>query len=916
MVYSQNQKPHAALSPTIVHNSLNLIFRLLVIIGQPFFVIFTYLLLVTIFGLHATGYIIKNFFNKVLLIPTGFQKKIKDYRTVLTKFYPKLNKTDFLSLRWLNIKKHGDIFRSSPPPPSVWKSFVLKTTNNVKTYIKTILGKLSQIPKLTKIVLKFFVQLNLSINKNLHLVVARLKLLRFILIKSKVKAKTKITKLALVKIFIFGFLASIFTATLSGFLFWRIILKDLPLPQELTKRNVDTSTKIYDRNGILLYTIFDDKNRTPVKLDSIPLQARLATLAIEDSEFYSHPGFSIRGIVRATLKNWRQGELTGGSTITQQLVKNALLSSEKTLIRKIREITLAVEVEMTYSKNEILEMYLNEVSYGGTAYGVQEAARTYFGKDVESLTLAESALLAGLPKSPTQYSPFGTNPQSAIDRKNEVLNLMYQNGFITNDQKEEAKNENLQFAENKTDIKAPHFVMFVRQKLEEKYGKEVVEKGGLNVVTTLDYEVQKLAETAVKEEVDKLTKLNVRNGAAVVISPATGEILAMVGSKNYFDTQNDGNVNITTSLRQPGSSIKIVNYAYALSHGYTPATIIPDTPITFLIPNLPPYTPKNYEGGFRGNLTLRSAFAESRNIPAVKVLNSYGVRNMIEMGQKMGITTWNNPDDYGLSLTLGGGEVKLIDLSYAYATVANYGEKPDEKYILKITNSKGKILEDNLCGTKEASLVAITYASSSADKNTEGLDKCAGQKVLDPRVAFIITDILKDNNARSPSFGTNSLLVIPNHKEVAVKTGTSNNLRDNLTLGYNQTYLVASWVGNNDNSEMARIASGVTGASPIFNKIMSALVQNQENHDWTVPEGLSQVPICTITGTLSCDGCPSVRKEWFLKENAPQKTCSPEWFKVNDENVAVEDSTAPKTEIKYEFYEPEKPKKKKFLFDN
>ncbi len=374
------------------------------------------------------------------------------------------------------------------------------------------------------------------------------------------------------------------------FTFWLTILKGLPSPKELVTRDVEVSTKIYDRNGVLLYKIYKDQNRTIVPLDQIPLHVRLATLAIEDAEFYVHPGFSVRGILRATLRNLKRGELTGGSTITQQLVKNALLSSEKTIVRKIKEIILAVGVELVFTKDEILEMYLNEVSYGGTAYGIQEAAQLYFDKDVGKLTLAEAALLAGLPKSPTKFSPFGSNPELGLARQKEVLKLMRVNKYITKEHVKAAEKEELTFAPNEIDIKAPHFVMYVRQALVEKYGEEVVEKGGLEVMTTLDYSIQKMAEEVVKQEVEKLSRLKVGNGAALVIDSATGEILAMVGSKDYFDTESDGNVNVTTRLRQPGSSIKIINYAYALSNGYTPASILSDTPITFSVAGQPPYS--------------------------------------------------------------------------------------------------------------------------------------------------------------------------------------------------------------------------------------------------------------------------------------------------------------------------------------
>ena len=650
--------------------------------------------------------------------------------------------------------------------------------------------------------------------------------------------------------------------SLLVFAFWLAFIKDLPHPRQLIARQIEVSTKIYDRNGVLLYKIFKDQNRTPVALEDIPLHVRLATLAIEDAEFYQHPGFSLRGIFRALYKNITEGELSGGSTITQQLVKNALLNPEKTFSRKVREMILSIEVEATYSKDEILEMYLNEVSYGGTAYGIQEASQVYFGKDVGDLSLAEAALLAGLPKSPTKFSPYGPNPQASFEREREVLRLMAINKFITYEESRRAMEEKITFAPNRTDIKAPHFVMYVKGILVEKYGEEVVETGGLEVITTLDYEIQRLAESVVKEEVDKLARLNVTNGATVVLDPQTGEVLAMVGSRDYFDTQHDGNVNVTTSLRQPGSSIKIVNYAQALSNGYTAASILSDTPVTFSVPGQPPYSPKNYDGAFRGNLTLRSALGESRNVPAVKVLASYGVTKMIEMGTKMGISTWTDPSRYGLSLTLGGGEVKLIDLARAYATIAAYGKRPELVSITKVTNYKGKVLDEHSC---------TTQAAASEVEAAAPRPPCFEQ-VLDPRVSFLLIDILKDNFARAPAFGSFSQLVIPGREDIAVKTGTSNELKDNLTVGFNQKYLVAVWVGNNDATPMARIASGVTGAAPIWNKILGALVTGTPEEPWPAPSGLEQVAICVVSGTLPCEGCPT-RNEWFLTENKPTTAC-------------------------------------------
>lgn len=682
----------------------------------------------------------------------------------------------------------------------------------------------------------------------------------------------------------------------SGGMFYWYILKDLPSPSNLANRHVPVSTKIYDRNGIPLYTIYKDYNRTPVALTKIPFQMKLATLAVEDANFYNHSGFSIKGIVRSVRDNWEKGSVAGGSTITQQLVKNALLTPEKTFIRKLKEVTLAIMVEQTYSKDEILEMYLNEVPFGGTAYGVQEAAQTFFSKNIEEVTLGEAALLAGLPKSPTQYSPYGATPERAILRQKQVLSLMKENGFITQAQFDHAEGENLTFASHKTDIKAPHFVAYVREILERQYGKEMVENGGLSVTTSLDYRIQELAEKTVKEEVEKLGRLHVGNGAALVENPKTGEILAMVGSKDYFDSAHGGNVNVTTRLRQPGSSIKVVNYAYALSHGYTPASLLDDSPITYLTDGQPPYTPKNYENGFRGKISLRAALAESRNIPAVRILYANGIANMMDLGTQMGITSWENPDKYGLSLTLGGGEVRLLDLTRVYATLANYGEKPPINPILEVKNYKGEIIDNRVCdeGATQSSLRAersnlsptpttgyqtsnmfssqVLAASESASlvpltSENQPLITCHSVSVLDPRVAFQITDILKDNNARAPSFGTNSLLVVNKHPEVAVKTGTSNDLRDNLAVGYTKDYVVAVWVGNNDNSPMERIASGVTGATPIWNKILTPLLKETESYEWPIPENMQKLSVC------------GKREEWFLIENTPSKFCFEEWIK-------------------------------------
>ncbi len=854
-----SKKINEKLAPKLIKKSLNTAFRLLVFIGKPFYFLIIIFPLSTIFyGLEIIKVFLKQFPKAFFLIKP--ERKIPSKGTIFT--------SKFLSVKILfskTKKSLGHFFKK------------------IQRFEEKVKNEASRLVWNTEI---FFLATDKLFEKALIYFKNRIRQLE--LRKKFQKPSLRPSKISVIKFLTLISLVIFLSGVIGAIFFWSFILKDLPSPKQLTKRILPASTKIYDRNGILLYTIYKNQNRTPVHLNQIPMHVRLATIAAEDAEFYSHPGFSLKGILRAIIKMIKEGKITGGSTITQQLVKNAFLSPEKTITRKLKELVLAIQAELAFSKDEILEMYLNEVSYGGTAYGIQEAARTYFNKNVNQLSLGEAALLAGLPQSPTLYSPFGPNPENSLIRQKEVLRRMQENGFITQEQRVKAENETLIFAQNIIPIKAPHFVFYVKEELEKKYGKEQVEQGGLEIITTLDYQIQLLAEKVVKEEVEKLKNLNVTNGAAIVLSPKTGEILAMVGSKDYFDSSIDGKVNVALRPRQPGSSIKIVNYSYALSNGFTPATIIPDTPVTFYIKGQPPYSPKNYDNDFRGNITLRSAFAESRNVPAVKVLATYGVDKMIEMGKKLGITTWNDPKNYGLSLTLGGGEVKLLDLARVYATIANYGRKPEIRSILKVSDYKGRILEEFKCDFEKPFSLSEVVATSSSFKNFLEITKgCYTEQVLDPRIAFLITNILSDNQARAASFGINSLLVIPNHKEVAVKTGTSNNLKDNLAIGYTQNYVVAVWVGNNDNSPMAKIASGITGATPIFNKIMSALLKDSPNEEWPIPPRIVQLPICPYTGTLACEGCP-VKMEWFLEENKPKIACSPEWFKekpLTSENI-------------------------------
>ncbi len=668
-------------------------------------------------------------------------------------------------------------------------------------------------------------------------------------------------------------------------MFWWIT-KDLPT-KNLTDRDIDLTTKIYDRNGKLLYNIYADKNRTLLPFDQIPQNIKSATIAIEDKDFYKHKGFDILGVIRAATSIVFKQELQGGSTITQQLVKTAFLSPERNLTRKIKELYLSYQVESKFSKNQILEMYLNEVPYGGTAYGIEAASQTYFGKKVSELNLGESALIAGLPQSPTTYSPFGNNPKLAKQRQAEVLRRMVEDKTITAEESEKAISEVLIFSQPNIDIKAPHFVLFIKDQLAQKYGDALVEQGGLKVTTTLDLDIQETAQDAVTTEVAKLKSYNVGNGAAMVTNPKTGEILAMVGSRDYFDTANDGNVNVTTSLRQPGSSIKPINYAGGLMNGLTAGTVIVDGPVTFK--GTPPYTPKNYDGKFHGAVTFRKALANSYNIPAVKVLAYNTVPFMLELAQKMGITTFGDSSRHGLSLTLGGGEVKMIEMTTAFSAFANKGITHEAYGIIKVEDKDGKILEEHL------------------PEN--------GKQAIPEEVAFIISHILADNQARADAFGTGSQLNIPG-KVVSVKTGTTDDIRDNWTIGFTPSYLTAVWVGNNDNKPLNRsLTSGVTGAAPIWNKIMKSLLKNKEIETLVTPENVVSRATCVGIGEKKDDGTTSCKSqiEFYVKGTEPKNEESKfvkgdVWFDPKTRKI-VQPGTAEAIEKKdavvvTDFYQP------------
>ncbi len=678
---------------------------------------------------------------------------------------------------------------------------------------------------------------------------------------------------------VIGFLVILFSSVI-------FFATQIPSASDLINRDITASTKIFDRDKELLYDIYLDQNRTPIKLTEVPEYVKQATISIEDKDFYKHGGFSITGILRSVfnLAIYRKVE-GGGSTLTQQLVKNALLSPETSLVRKLKELILAIQVEKTYTKDQILEMYLNEIPYGGTAYGIESAANLYFGKPAKELSLAEASLLAGLPQRPSVYSPYGTYPELSKNRQKEVLRRMVEDGYITKDQEKSANKEELTYRtkQNELGFKAPHFVLYVKQKLIEQFGDKLVEQGGLKVTTSLDYKIQEKAQEIVKKEVEKLNSSKIGNGAAVVLDPRTGEILALVGSKDYFGKSLpegciegetcvfEPNVNVALSLRQPGSATKPITYAKALEKGYTANYTLMDVKTEF--PGgigLPNYNPVNYDGQFRGPVQIRYALGNSFNIPAVKMLALVGVKDVLEQGYRMGITTWEpseeNVNSVGLSLALGGREVRLLDLTSAFGVLANKGEQLDPVSILKVEDSKGKVLFE--------------------------YKKPDGKKVLDDGIAFIISDILADNAARTGAFGSNSYLNISG-KTVAVKTGTTDQKRDNWTIGYTPSIVVGVWVGNNDNTPLdPKIASGVTGSSPVWAAIMREILKDKSNESFERPSKVIQVDVDGLMSGRPRSGSPT-RKEYFIAGTEPkgespsyqnQKVCKTNLHRLANDN--------------------------------
>lgn len=669
--------------------------------------------------------------------------------------------------------------------------------------------------------------------------------------------QSRLKTMRLLRLLAIGFLVAVVLAIIGFFVLFAYFARQLPEPGGVM-RDAGFSSKIYDRNGELLYDLFQDERRNQITYEQIGEDLRNATIAVEDKDFYRHKGFDILTILRIPYNLVVRRRVIGGSTLTQQLVKNALLSNERTLGRKFKELVLAMQIERKYSKEEILTMYLNEAPYGGTAWGVGTAAEIYFNKKPNELNLVESAFLAGLPQRPSAYSPYSGKKDADGEplwkmRTRGVLNRMREDGYITRVIHEDALSalEDLTFERRALEIKAPHFVFYVRDQLVEMFGEEVVDRGGLKVTTTLDLPLHNKAQAIVNDEITKLEEskydYHISNGASITMNPKTGEILSMVGSRDYFNNEKDGQFNVAVDgLRQPGSSIKPITYLAMLQRGYTPATMLVDARTNFAINDaIKRYEPVNYDGKYRGPVSLRDSLGSSLNVPAVKSLAIVGVDSFLNLAYQMGLRTLEpteaNLKRFGYAVTLGGAEVYMLDLISAYSSFANGGIKTEPVSILKIEDQTGKVLYEHR--------------------------NITGARIFSQEEAFLINHILSDNSARLIAFGANSLL--NTGRPIAVKTGTTNDRRDNWTIGWSQEVIVVSWVGNNDNSSMKGVASGITGASPIWrNTIFSALELGYKAPDWQMPEGIEEVEVNAISGYPSHDDFPS-KREYVIKGTLP-----------------------------------------------
>lgn len=604
--------------------------------------------------------------------------------------------------------------------------------------------------------------------------------------------------------------------------------RDLPNPNGITAQQQTQSTKIYDSTGTHLLYEIGDIHRTLVPLDKISALAIHATLAAEDDKFYEHHGIALNGIIRGLILKPLTGQRAqGGSTITQQLIKNSILSPERTLQRKVKEAVLAVELEQRFGKDKILEMYLNQIPYGNRTYGIEAAAQQYFGTSAANVNVAQAALLASLPQAPSYYSPYGSHFEDLKRRQEYILQRMADLHMISADEAAAAKKEDLQFIPPRENILAPHFVFYVKEQLEKEFGERIVEQGGLKVTTTLDMRLQTIAEDSLKKRQEGLKKLGASNAALTALNPKTGDILAMVGSIDYFNQDIDGNVNVAVRHRSPGSSIKPFVYGAAFAKGYPPSTIVMDAVTDFG----QGYSPKDYDLQERGPLTMRQALSNSLNIPAVQTLYLAGVKNAVNFANKMGLVSLTDPNRYGLSLVLGGGEVTLLDETSAYGVFANEGVRFPYRSILKVENTS-EVLFDAL---------AI---------------ETPGQAVVDPQITRLVTDVLSDNSARSLVFGVNTPLQLGS-RPVAAKTGTTQDFRDGWTMGFTPSLVTGVWVGNNDNSPMGKRADGVVVAAPIWNDFMRQALVGTPIEQFVKPSPPDNLPYDILKGQL-----PEIKAKW------------------------------------------------------
>ena len=658
-------------------------------------------------------------------------------------------------------------------------------------------------------------------------------------------------KQKLQKYILFGSIGVVVFLFLFAFIIFAWFSRDLPSPGKLSQVN-QNATIFYDRDGKVLFQLYRDQNRLPIAFKDISETLKKATIAIEDKNFYQHGGISNAGILRSFFMLLMTRKISGGgSTITQQLIKNVLLDSSQSTTRKLKEIILAIAVEGKYTKDQILEMYLNEVPYGGSFYGVGSAAKGYFGKSPNQLTLLESAFIAGLPQSPSVYSPFIGVKDAWKGRTTDVLRRMREDKYITVTQEKDAlaKINSLTFSKSRMSINAPHFVFYVKDLIEKEYGAKILDQG-LKIKTTLSLDIQQKAEKIVKEEIDGIKKFKVGNGAVVVLDSQTDEILGMVGSYDYNDEEY-GKYNAAVSRRQPGSAVKPITYALAFEKGYTAASMIMDVKTAFPVKDQPDYEPVNYDGKFRGPVQLRFALANSLNIPAVKLVSMVGIADFLERADLMGLNTLaptrENLNRFGLSITLGGGEVSLLDLSNAFAVFARGGVRKEPVAIMEIKDHSDKKI-----------------FSAQPSKET---------KVLSSEISFLISHILSDNNARSDAFGLNSYLNIPG-KTVAVKTGTTNDKKDNWAVGFTKGVTVGVWVGNNDNTIMdPRVTSGSTGASPIWSSLMKELLKKYQDGIIDKPDKVKALQIDPLFGGLPKDGSQT-RSEYFIEGTEPKDISS------------------------------------------